>query len=314
MLRQVPPLSALEAFLAATQARSFRAAAETLALSPSAFSRRIQMLEQFVGAEMFDRRMAGTPLTPAGEQYLGEVASALELIRQATASLQKTGERRVRVATSHSFAAEWLIPRLPALAKVHDIEVVLTISRDPNLLRTGAVEVAIRGEALDRLEDGEIITPVDVVAVSAPRLADGRPPPRTIEEVASARLLGVRGQMAMWRTFLGGAESPVREPQVATYDTNQLTYEAAVSGLGIALAAPLVSDRFLGDGRLVGCIPLRRQTGWGYVLRRAAPGARSRPATRDFVAWLKLEADKSLQTFDHWYAAIAPDAPLTLAR
>ncbi len=67
MLRQVPPLAALEAFFAATQAPSFRAAAETLALSPSAFSRRIQLLEQFVGLALFDRTSAGTPLTAAGE-------------------------------------------------------------------------------------------------------------------------------------------------------------------------------------------------------------------------------------------------------
>src|SRR3546814_13025924 len=55
LLRQMPPLEAAEAFLAAANARSFRAGASSLALSPSAFSRRIQQLERFLGVELFHR-------------------------------------------------------------------------------------------------------------------------------------------------------------------------------------------------------------------------------------------------------------------
>ncbi|MFX8414286.1 LysR family transcriptional regulator, partial [Acinetobacter baumannii] len=42
MLRKIPSLEATEAFVAAASTCSFRAAAGSLALSPSAFSRRIQ--------------------------------------------------------------------------------------------------------------------------------------------------------------------------------------------------------------------------------------------------------------------------------
>ena len=304
MRRQIPPLETLEAFHAATQARSFRAAADALALSPSAFSRRIQLLEQFVGLTLFDRGGVGTPLTPAGERYLAEIGPALDLIRQATVALRGAdGERRVRVATSHSFAAEWLIPRLPGLAKVHGIAVALTISRDPALLRSGAVDVAIRGEALAADTGRDVLTPTDLVAVAAPRLADGSPAPRTVNDVAAARLLGVAGQTDLWRDFLRYAGAARFDARVDTFETNQLSYEAAVSGLGVSLAAPLVSDRFLNDGRLVGCLPLRWPTGWGYVLRRTDYGTRS-PVARDFVAWLRLEVARSADAFDRWHAAI----------
>ncbi len=228
----------------------------------------------------------------------------MEQIREATVAMRGAdGARRVRVATSHSFAAEWLIPRLPALAKVHGIAVALTISRDPALLRSGAVEVAIRGEALAADTDREILTPTDLVAVSAPRLADGRPAPRSIDAIADAPLLGVAGQTGLWHDFLRCGGAIRHDPPVEVYDTNQLSYEAAVSGLGISLAAPLVSDRLLSDGRLVGCLPLRWATGWGYVLRRTTHAARS-PAARDFVAWLKQEVAHSAASFDRWHAAI----------
>jgi len=55
MLRRSPPLSAIEAFLAAAKAPTFKDTALSLALSPSAFSRRIQALERLVGAPLFDQ-------------------------------------------------------------------------------------------------------------------------------------------------------------------------------------------------------------------------------------------------------------------
>lgn len=48
-MRQVPPLQAIEAFVTAARSRSFREAADRLALSPSATLRRIQALEAHIG-------------------------------------------------------------------------------------------------------------------------------------------------------------------------------------------------------------------------------------------------------------------------
>ncbi|MDB5685965.1 MAG: hypothetical protein JWR77_554, partial [Rhizorhabdus sp.] len=68
----------------AAQARSFRAAAASIALSPSAFSRRIQALEAFVGTALFDRSGPMPCLTDAGTRYLAEIGPALEIVRRAT--------------------------------------------------------------------------------------------------------------------------------------------------------------------------------------------------------------------------------------
>src|SRR3546814_1634358 len=81
MLRQMPPLEAAEAFLAAANARSFRAGASSLALSPSAFSRRIQQLERFLGVELFHRTNSQSQLSVAGRAYLAEVGPAIGPIR-----------------------------------------------------------------------------------------------------------------------------------------------------------------------------------------------------------------------------------------
>ena len=52
-MRQLPPLRSLEAFVQVAQLGSARAAANQLAISPSALSRRIAGLENFMGKKLF---------------------------------------------------------------------------------------------------------------------------------------------------------------------------------------------------------------------------------------------------------------------
>ena len=71
MKRRSPPWGAIEAFIVAgRRTASFKDAAAQLALSPAAFSRRIQMLEDHVGVKLFNRGGQTPTLTVAGERYL----------------------------------------------------------------------------------------------------------------------------------------------------------------------------------------------------------------------------------------------------
>jgi LysR family glycine cleavage system transcriptional activator len=76
MRRRLPPLDNIEAFVAAAASPSFRVAAESLALSPAAFSRRIQSLSEHVGVKLFERCGSGARLTEAGRRCLELVEPA----------------------------------------------------------------------------------------------------------------------------------------------------------------------------------------------------------------------------------------------
>jgi len=89
MGRTAPPLEAIQAFLAAVRAASFRAAADELALSPSAFSRRIQSLEAFLGVALYDRSGPTPRLTEAGERYHRDLEPAFEAICTATKAVRR---------------------------------------------------------------------------------------------------------------------------------------------------------------------------------------------------------------------------------
>ena len=97
MGRRLPPLPAIEAFLFAARSSSFRAAAQQLALSPSAFSRRLQTLETFIGVTLFERSAPPT-LTAAGRRYYQAVAGRLDEILVATEELRLIPDRRLIMA------------------------------------------------------------------------------------------------------------------------------------------------------------------------------------------------------------------------
>ncbi|QJU59872.1 LysR family transcriptional regulator [Sphingomonas sp. AP4-R1] len=301
--RQTPPLEATEAFLLAARAVSFRAAADELALSPSAFSRRIQLLESFVGVALFDRSGAVVQLTDAGARYFAEIAPAMDTIRRATVGLRdQAGSRTLRLMTSHSFAVGWLVPRLPDLFRAHGIEIDLSIGRDAQALRSGQADLAIWGgrpheEDLPR----ERLIDLSAVLASAPRLADGRTPPASVRELGEHRILATKVPEHFWQGWLTGMGLDGRLPQPATrFETTQLTYEAAASGLGLTLAVPLISERFVADRRLLPAFGPAVPIGFDYSVFYATAEIERRAPVKIFVRWLRDQIAMSLSQFEMW--------------
>lgn len=300
MKRLVPPLEALEAFLAAARERNFRTAAEKLALSPSAFSRRVQMLEKFLGKPLFDRSGLAPVLTPAGEKYRREMEMALETIAVATKRFKQAPCGKLRVMSPQSFAINWLMPRLPAFITAHhDIDVQLVIGRDIELVRQGQADLAIMSGPRN-FGDLPIIPLMDMeaVVVAAPEMAGGRRPPRNLAELHDHCLLGVDTPGDFWPRFFDGIGAPEPKPRLTTsFETLALMYEAAASGLGVTLAIPAVCDKYLRDGRLKPCFDAHAQLGTDYRLVFPDPAAARRKDTRAFSRWLVAEIERSRADF-----------------
>ncbi len=60
-MRRLPPLAQLRAFEAAARNLSFKKAAAELAVTPTAISHQIQLLEDFCGQKLFRRRPVRDP-------------------------------------------------------------------------------------------------------------------------------------------------------------------------------------------------------------------------------------------------------------
>ena len=107
---RLPPLNAVRAFEAAARLGSYVAAAKALHVTQPAVGRHVRLLEDWLGARLFERTSRGVLLTPAGRQYYAAVSTALQQIAEAGGQL--SGARWLRIMAVPAFSRRWLTSRL----------------------------------------------------------------------------------------------------------------------------------------------------------------------------------------------------------
>jgi len=272
-----------------------RAAAGQLALSPSATSRRVATLEAFLGAPLFDRTDSGLRPTVAARRYYDQVAPAVRAIGRASI-MTDTAATRITIATSHSVAIRWLMPRAADLLRDTGLHLDVLPTRDPDVLRSGEAQFGLWGatEADDLSQ--ECIIDVSARPVVAPRSFDGRNAPASLAEMLTFPLLAPAQPAGVWSRWLAQAGLSPMDATVIDHATMALAYEAANAGLGIALAIPMLCERELISGALVPCGPIF-PIGERYILYSAQRRFnRTEPETR-LLHWLRREAASSVQRF-----------------
>lgn len=101
----------LRALIAVSEMRSFHRAAEQLALSQPALSRRIQKLEYAVGSPLLERSSRNVRLTPAGQQVLPLLRRMVEEIDGSLVGSMASGEQgagRITVASVPSAVVRFM--------------------------------------------------------------------------------------------------------------------------------------------------------------------------------------------------------------
>lgn len=105
----------IDDFLALCQTRNFTRAAEARCTTQSAYSRRVQKLEEWLGAPLFYRELRPVSLTPAGEEFLTRAHRLREDIfdaRRAVLSASSHFKKALRIYTTNTLAANFLSPWL----------------------------------------------------------------------------------------------------------------------------------------------------------------------------------------------------------
>ncbi|USE35011.1 LysR family transcriptional regulator [Endozoicomonas sp. SCSIO W0465] len=104
----------LDDFISLKDLGNFSAAAAARHVTQSAFSRRIQALEFWVGVPLFDRTSYPIKLTEDGKKFVPYVEKMLQLIRETADDFSQASLRTdntVRIVCLHSFALN-LLPEL----------------------------------------------------------------------------------------------------------------------------------------------------------------------------------------------------------
>ena len=237
-MRRLPPLTAIEAFIQVARTGSVKAAAQELALSAPALSRRIQALERFIGKPLFERRHQAVALNSDGERLLQQIAPVLDRLTDAVEYMTSGVEvLRLRLGVLPLFAAQRIFPHLANLRSRYP-QIHLDIdTAGHNMARVGdGLDAAI---ALARDPDPSLyakrLDTNNVYVIGARTLLEGPDPvtrPDQIEKLTALIHRDMPDTFSAWRHAAGLDEL---EPlAIDHFDSGALMLEAAAQGLGIA--------------------------------------------------------------------------------
>jgi len=290
-MKRLPPLNAVRTFEAAGRHLSFNAAADELAITPSAVSHQIRALEEHLGIKLFSRERRQVRLTEEGQAFLPDVRAGLERIAEATERVTSGAEGPLTMSLAPSFAVRWLMPRLPGFQAAYpEIEVRMISVVDSVDFTVSDVDVAVRfglggwpGLTAHRLLSEEL------VPVCSPALLKGEAKLERPQDLAAFTLLHASSRMGEWRMWLSAAGvtgiDPERGPK---FHNVALALTAAESAMGVAIADRGMLAGDIEAGRLVAPIDFELPSESAYYLVYPVANG-DRPKIAAFRDWLLEE-------------------------
>lgn len=269
---QLPPLDYLVAFEAAALLGGFTAAAEHLNLSQAAISRKIRLLEENLGQQLFTRGHPSVQLTPSGRTYLRSVRKALDEIAAASVAIRQGDLRaHVTIAATQSVATLWLLPRLPDLRRdLPGLDINLLSSDEDEACLAGDFDLVIlRGEGRWSGYETELLLDEEVFPICSPGYAEqiGLKQLPDLDRCTLIEVASHHTEWMNWRAWLAefGEVKNVGAKQL-TFNTYALAVQAACDGLGVALGWRHLVDAHLETGALVRPMARSVRTGSGYYM------------------------------------------------
>lgn len=300
--RDLPPLNGLRAFEAAARLGSFVAAAGELGVTAGAVSQRVRALERRMGTALFDRQPHSLSATRAARELLPALTEAFDAIAAAARRAQapSTASLPLRIVCPAGFAAGFMLPRLDRFHQ-RAPDIALTLTATERLVEPGdgdsATDAAIRfGRAgwSGRLACDFLFADRRIPVCSPQYLAGhpiGAPSPDPLAGHVLLEAMSAPDDWSDWATWQNAA---ARDARRLSFGDERLTMDAALRGLGVALADRALALDALAAGRLVAPLEpreMRRGTAWFLVYpATAAPVA---PAVAAFRDWLIDETDRA---------------------
>lgn len=284
---KLPPLAALRAFAAFAEKRNVVEAGAALNVSHAAISQQLRVLEKYLGAALLDRSGKALTLTADGEHLARALQLGFGAIEAAVGDLARSGlDRPVHVSLTSSFAASWLMPRLPAFRESHpEVNLILDPSAEVVDLRPGGVDIAIRyGPGGWSGVHSEMLLQSPVVIVAAPRLLGGKTS-LTPSELAQLQWLEEVGttEATSWLAEHGvGPERGAGRTQLP----GNLVLEGLRAGQGVTVTVRHFVEQDIKAGRIVELYVEPDTRGYHIVTANSA----LRPAVRTFAGWLRRQA------------------------
>lgn len=256
---ELPPPNALRAFEVVGRHESFRDAAHEMNVSVGSVSRYMQLLEENLGLQLFERHPRGVTLSPAGRVYHETVTSAFDNLRNVTDRLrrQTASFRRHLVWSLPALGACWLAPRMERIRPLlGESELHLALNVANTDIMYNNVDFAVvpdyfapRGSDRFRIVNLYLES---FMPVCSPRRLHAEPPLARPQDIFNHPLLVYRHVIMQWNDWTTAAGIPTIEPnRCVNVDNGLAAYHAAQSNYGIALGERMKVADQLRRGELV---------------------------------------------------------------
>lgn len=254
----MPLLIDIKAFLTSARLHGFSGAAREIGTTPSVISKRVGRLEYEIGVKLFHRTTRALTLTPEGENLqprLQELVAELEDVLYNRKVAGMRGALRVRSTTTIGTAFVGAsINRFQAKNPDMTIELLL-IDRPVNPLEEG-FDVSFGAIPQSFAGITEIpICPYPRVLVASPDYLEKRGTPEKPADIIGHECLVFVPVGSTW-TF-SSPNGPISLDVIAHYTVNdsRILVDAAVNGLGLAVAPEFLTRKPIEEGKLVALMP-----------------------------------------------------------
>ncbi len=285
--RSLPPLTALRAFAATAEARSFSQAARALNVTHAAVAQQVRALEDHFGKSLVQRDGRGVSLTVDGEQLAEALGEAFATLQRGVEAL-RAGEvdQPVRVTLTAGFAAQWLMPRLRDFWEKHP-DIGLSLHPDNRVvdLHRERMDLAIRYGDGDWLGvEATYLASARLVIAGAPSLIGDK------AELSPSDMSGMDWILSRnWPEQDNYLRHLGIEPTTLSatdFPGEELAIAAARQGLGLVVESLALIQADVAEGRLRVVHESREKLPAYFLVTLPGP---QRAAARAFLKWLRSQ-------------------------
>jgi DNA-binding transcriptional LysR family regulator len=287
-------LKAMQTAVAIADTGSLTAAAETLAVSLPAVVRTLAMLEQHLGARLFNRTTRRVSLTEEGRVYVEDCRRLLAAIADSEAALtQDTIEPsgHLTVTASVLFGQMYVAPAITRFVQQYEkMRVSLQLhDRIVNLLEEN-IDVGVRiGELEDQSLVAQPLGSVRRIVVASPAYLEKHGTPQHPRDLQKLNCIRATGSSAPGWTFREKNKTFAVSVS-GNLEFNQVwpAAQACLADMGCGMFISYQVADFVRDGRLQ--VVLEAFEPPPRPISLVYPHARLLPArTRVFIEWMKRE-------------------------
>jgi DNA-binding transcriptional LysR family regulator len=256
-------LQLVETFIRIVEAGSLSAAAAQLSTSQPTVSRRLQILEKWLGVKLLQRSTHAMSLTEDGERFFARAKVLTEdwaAMEEDVRGVKDDPFGLLRVVVPHAFGQEQLIAPLVEYMEKHTRVNVEWILHDlqPNFI-VDSIDCAIQ---LGVVEDPNVVrlhlAEVQRIVVAAPSLCADRTSKLTPQDLHAMPWIALgqyyRDEAKLLHERNGEEHRIPIKPRFVT-DSLYALRRAALAGLGVALASSWAVTEDIAQGRLVHLVP-----------------------------------------------------------